>query len=187
MDSTINIITADTVDEYFYGYSYAIPYTPAVLNEEGGTVGHPVILPADTGVGAISSDIGGTVGSSEFYQFNWSDAGLFQANGSITAASSSDEFEFELVDPYTGDVIKSVLLNSGNSFENLLSEDLAKGSYEVGMIAIGASPDPQFTINFNTPVGFPGIPEPATWAMMLLGAGMIGGGLRTERRKRAVA
>jgi hypothetical protein len=27
------------------------------------------------------------------------------------------------------------------------------------------------------------IPEPATWAMMLLGAGMIGGGLRMARRK----
>jgi len=32
-----------------------------------------------------------------------------------------------------------------------------------------------------------GVPEPATWAMMLLGAGMIGGGLRLARRKGATA
>ena len=28
-----------------------------------------------------------------------------------------------------------------------------------------------------------GVPEPATWAMMLLGAGLVGGGLRMARRK----
>jgi hypothetical protein len=31
------------------------------------------------------------------------------------------------------------------------------------------------------------LPEPATWAMMLLGAGMIGGGLRMARRRNALA
>ena len=32
-----------------------------------------------------------------------------------------------------------------------------------------------------------GVPEPATWAMMLFGVGMIGAGLRTTRRKNHVA
>ena len=32
-----------------------------------------------------------------------------------------------------------------------------------------------------------GVPEPASWAMMLLGVGMIGGGLRIARRKNAMA
>jgi hypothetical protein len=31
------------------------------------------------------------------------------------------------------------------------------------------------------------VPEPATWAMMLLGVGMIGGGLRMARRKNVMA
>jgi hypothetical protein len=31
------------------------------------------------------------------------------------------------------------------------------------------------------------VPEPATWAMMLLGVGMIGGGLRMARRKNGMA
>ncbi len=30
-----------------------------------------------------------------------------------------------------------------------------------------------------------GVPEPATWAMMILGFGMAGGALRTTRRKAA--
>jgi len=37
-------------------------------------------------------------------------------------------------------------------------------------------------------MGLPaGVPEPATWAMTLLGIGMVGGGLRMARRKDAVA
>jgi len=31
------------------------------------------------------------------------------------------------------------------------------------------------------------VPEPATWAMMLLGVGMIGAGLRMARRKNGMA
>jgi hypothetical protein len=32
-----------------------------------------------------------------------------------------------------------------------------------------------------------GVPEPATWAMMLVGLGLIGGGLRMARRKEGMA
>jgi PEP-CTERM motif len=35
--------------------------------------------------------------------------------------------------------------------------------------------------------GFAAAPEPATWAMMMLGVGMIGGGLRMARRKNNMA
>jgi len=31
------------------------------------------------------------------------------------------------------------------------------------------------------------VPEPATWAMLLLGVGMMGGGLRAARRKLALS
>jgi len=31
------------------------------------------------------------------------------------------------------------------------------------------------------------VPEPASWAMLLMGIGMIGGGLRAVRRKNAIA
>jgi len=41
---------------------------------------------------------------------------------------------------------------------------------------------------YSNPVVFTlSVPEPATWAMMLLGVGMIGGGLRVSRRKDASA
>ena len=38
-----------------------------------------------------------------------------------------------------------------------------------------------------TPVTMPGVPEPATWAMMLIGFGGLGAAMRTSRRKGALA
>jgi hypothetical protein len=38
------------------------------------------------------------------------------------------------------------------------------------------------TVSLNS-----GVPEPATWAIMALGVGMVGGGLRVRRRKSAAA
>jgi hypothetical protein len=40
---------------------------------------------------------------------------------------------------------------------------------------------------FGPNLGVTAVPEPATWAMVLLGVGMIGGGLRTARRKGGMA
>ncbi|HXQ15497.1 MAG TPA: PEPxxWA-CTERM sorting domain-containing protein [Caulobacteraceae bacterium] len=45
------------------------------------------------------------------------------------------------------------------------------------------APDPINPISFTLTA----VPEPVTWAMMLLGVGMIGGGLRVSRRKDATA
>ena len=42
--------------------------------------------------------------------------------------------------------------------------------------------DLAFTLN-----GTPGVPEPATWAMMLLGFGFVGGAMRTARRRQKIA
>jgi hypothetical protein len=47
-------------------------------------------------------------------------------------------------------------------------------------VATGAETD-TLAAQFNA------VPEPATWAMMLLGVGMIGAGLRTARRKNDMA
>jgi len=58
-------------------------------------------------------------------------------------------------------------------------------SFEVNLQGEAWGPSQQaiFDIHF----GAGGVPEPATWAMMLLGVGMIGGGLRVSRRKDATA
>ena len=59
----------------------------------------------------------------------------------------------------------------------------APGSYVVDdsyAVATGA-------VSNTLAVQFNAVPEPATWAMMLLGVGMIGGGLRMARRKQAMS
>lgn len=44
-----------------------------------------------------------------------------------------------------------------------------------------------FTFEALRVVGAPGVPEPATWAMLLLGFGLIGGAMRTRRRSVSVS
>ncbi|HVF95101.1 MAG TPA: PEPxxWA-CTERM sorting domain-containing protein [Sphingomonas sp.] len=43
------------------------------------------------------------------------------------------------------------------------------------------------TNNFNFEVAAAAVPEPATWAMMLVGFGMVGGAVRTRRRATSLA
>jgi hypothetical protein len=49
--------------------------------------------------------------------------------------------------------------------------------------------NPGYSLDFSPAVGNSpsGVPEPATWATMLLGVGMIGAGLRMARRKNDIA
>jgi len=165
-----------------WGYSATLPATPETLaNFAGGTPGHPVILPAGE-VGQISDSI--ATGGSDFYGFNWS-GGIFQTQASVTDASGPDSLEFELLNPYTHDVIPGdeTLLNSGDGFTGLLSiADLPAGAYEIGLQDL-TGPDPNFTLTFNTPIG--SVPEPATWAMMLAGLFGVGAALRSARRRTA--
>jgi hypothetical protein len=172
-----DILTSDLypVASDYWGYSVTLPATPEVLSSfPGGTAGHPAILPSGL-VGEISSNIsGGTAPSEQFYMFNW-DGGFLQTKGSIVDANPLADFHFELVNPYTLDVITDAILNQDNNFAWTLSQALDPGQYEIGMYT--DSPyDPQFTIHFNTPIQ--GIPEPGTWAMLVTGFGLTGVALR---------
>ena len=162
----------------FFVSSAVLPATPEVLNSfPGGTVGHPVILP--TGLqGAVSSDISGGVSDQQFYAFNW-DGGLFQTSGTIDGANPLADFHFELLTPGDATPIEDIILNDANNFSGVISvPNLASGQYEIGMYT--DSPyDPHYTINFNTPVR--GVPEPATWASLILGLGAVGSALRRRR------
>lgn len=66
------------------------------------------------------------------------------------------------------------------AFNNFASLGLTTGSY-VWTWGRGDSAD-SFTVNISNAVA--AVPEPATWAQMLLGLGVIGAGLRLQPRKR---
>ena len=65
--------------------------------------------------------------------------------------------------------------------QNIIGSFTATGSSEV--ISLGS---PTQYVIFDAAQVL-AVPEPATWAMMLLGVGMIGGGLRLARRKNDLA
>jgi hypothetical protein len=182
----INTLDPDPMVGVAWGYSVALPATPAVLSGfDGGTPGHPVLLPAGE-IGQISDAIGS--GGEDFYQFNWT-GGDFQTQATVTGADPSDVLTFELLDPYTHALIGSpVTLDSADDFMALLSDpSLAIGAYDVGIMDL-EGPDPMFTITFDTPISPPfGVPEPASWTLMLAGLGALGAALRANRRRRHLA
>ena len=192
---TFDILTSDPNLIYgtSFGYAVDLPATPAVLSSfPGGSVGSPEILPAGL-TGMISSNISGGVSDSQFYDFIWG-GGLFQTQGAIVGANAQADFHFQLY-PVTGSpvvegvtpTLADILLNYANGYKGTITDvNLPAGNYEIGMFT--NSPfDPQFSITFNTPVGIAAVPEPTTWAMLLLGVCMIGGAIRARHGKNDLA
>lgn len=115
-------------------------------------------------------------------------------SGSIVGPSSFGSNTFHLADSYSGSVLAffvvgafrvpagyvfgSDLGTSTATYNNhtLASLGLATGTY-LWTWGQGATAD-SLTIQVNSAV-----PEPATWAMMLLGFGLIGGAMRYRRRQ----
>jgi hypothetical protein len=101
--------------------------------------------------------------------------------------------------PFTTDY---ATISGGLSSADFTLFDFGTGSYGTGSPNFTASGGPmtfgiaQFgnvdfattaTVDYDDLKYVLGVPEPATWAMLLVGVGMIGGGLRTARRKAGVA
>lgn len=62
-------------------------------------------------------------------------------------------------------------------------DNLTPGKYSLETSDTGFAGSPGATANGNFTFDITAVPEPATWAMMLFGVGMIGAGLRMARRK----
>jgi hypothetical protein len=186
MTSQFSILTSDPnpIVATTWGYQVTLPATPKLLSSfPGGTVDSPTILPAGL-IGQISSDISAPASDSQFYDFIW-DGGLLQTRGVIVDANPLADFQFELfsVNGTTRTQLEDLDLSSTNAFSALMSLELTSGDYEIGMYT-NSPYDPQFTITFDTPVGS-FVPEPSSWALIILGVGAVGGALR--RRSAAVS
>ena len=181
MDLTVGSADSHPIVGYSVGYVYQLAALPTTLSDlPGGTVDNAVLLPSGL-ISSINGSIGGPGGPTEqFYNFNWNGNGVFEVNASVDGSDSGD-FTFELFNP-DGSIHTSYELDGANGFSHLFTEtDLVAGNYEIGLVAHGAE-DPDFTFTFDTPIGSAGVPEPATWAMMLVGFGSLGAVLRRRRK-----
>jgi hypothetical protein len=141
----------------------------STLTLPGGTLSNPVTF-LEQGLGQISSSIG-AFGSESAYEFSWS-GGEFSATAAVSDANPDDSYEYILSQLYEpgqqNDNIDSLILNSMNNFTDDISEtNLPPGDYVIGLFANNVN-DPNFTINFNTPVnGTAGasVPEPSSLAL----------------------
>jgi hypothetical protein len=159
----------------------AAPPPVTLVDLQGGTPSAPTTLPVTGRIGEVTGSIGG-VGSTDFYQFFWSRTGLFQATTTVDTTNPDASYAFELTDGY-GNPIKTIELNSGNSFTATLTDYLRRGLYEIGLVADDPH-DPHYSISFQTPVSGV-VPEPMAWQMLIAGVGLAG--LAARRRRAALA
>ena len=177
------------------GYSYVIPNSPQVVaGVQGGSAQSPVILPSGQ-VGKVTASIGGTFGADQFYGFSWR-GGLFQTTGEVLNSDPTAVYSLRLLD-VNRDLIEGMILDASNGFKATLRRGLLAGDYVIGIrrlsgggSAMSANLDQfsvaaenevsQFALNFDTPVG--NVPEPGSWAMMILGFGLAGSAMRRPRR-----
>ena len=164
-----------------YSLFTVLTQAPQDLTLAGGGASDPTLLPS--GTTSVSDSIGGGAGSTDYYSFNWQ-GGQFSALADILHATDPDFYDLELCAGgvcTTADKLSDVTLNSGDNWQGGIADDLAPGLYTVGLSENGAGPDPDFNIIFATPVAG-AVPEPSTWALMLLGFGAIGAAMRRNRK-----
>ncbi len=154
-----------------YGDDPSLPTT--ISNAVGGTADHPAAL-SGSSIQEITGDIGGPT-PADFFRFHWN-GGSFGSVASLVGADPGSTFKFKLL----GGVDYTTILDQSNLFiGNISFDNLAAGNYAIGLSA-GSSPDPTYYINFQTPIS--GVPEPSTWALMLIGFGGLGALVRGRRR-----
>ena len=162
--------------------------SPDVVGLTGGTVDNPIPLPAIP-INMISGNIGDGFPNSDFYSFYWK-GGAFAVSVGVPDASiltSPPSYLFQLCDGTTcNDVLQQTVADKSNDWLSALTGDLAAGYYTVGIIELASAEDPAFVFQFETPLSqIANVPEPSTWAMMLLGfAGLGYAGYRKSRPRR---
>jgi hypothetical protein len=154
----------------------------------GGSVDNPALLTGN----AIDGIVGtlGDLTTESFFGFHW-DGGQFLAVSNLLDADPESAFEFQLFGGLSGsDLLGMITLDASNNFTgDIAFDNLLAGDYRIGL-STGGAPDPTFYIAFAQSVSgiastepTPGsVPEPATWATMLAGFGLVGATMRRRKR-----
>lgn len=85
-----------------------------------------------------------------------------------------------------GYVIDYMAVKAGNYFSLYKIADLSSGSWSTADIPYRNNPKALSHIVFFGSAAVAGVPEPATWGMMIAGVGMAGGALRRRRARQQV-
>ncbi|MBT2188661.1 PEPxxWA-CTERM sorting domain-containing protein [Sphingobium sp. H33] len=140
--------------------TYDLAISPVFLTLSGGPEGFVYVDGANAGFNGLDSLLVSEYGAGK--------VGLYaiDANGDPIVGSRRDFLtglggaEGAVIDPLTGDFLFSTF----------------GGGDQVVVVSGFLAPPPS-----------PGVPEPATWALMLVGFGLIGHGLRQARRRTTIS
>ena len=116
---------------------------------------------------------------------------------SFHAGARSESFNTSVVDPFQGSTglmvegflsgggsVSQMFSFNGTAFEQFVLPGTFTNLLFARFTALGTTPAPEFVLDDITVNEQGAVPEPATWAMMLVGFGALGGAMR--RRPRAV-
>lgn len=111
-------------------------------------------------------------------------------NGTLTQGFDVELLSLATQSSTSGTVLSSINIPFSSApsgpFSLITGMNLAAGYYSVTNYIGNVSVDPQYQLNFSFPAGTNGgIPEPAAWALMVLGFGGVGAMVRRRRTAQA--